>query len=118
PLFGAHTKAYGVPVKDYILQSGIFLICAFGLIGAACERWRETRWPTIAALLCLAARFLANIAFVATSRTTVVVAPVLAIVLGYRYFGWRGVAFAGVVAAALGGVGVCPSPHLSPRGGE
>src|SRR5580704_3003721 len=30
PLFGAHVKAYGVPVKDYILQSGIFLICAFG----------------------------------------------------------------------------------------
>jgi len=115
PLFGAHTKAYGVPVKDYILQSGIFLICAFGLIGAACERWRETRWPTLAALLCLAAGFLANIAFVATSRTTVVVAPVLAIVLGYRYFGWRGVALAGIVAAALAGAGLTASPYLHLR---
>ena len=33
PLFGAHAKAYGVPVKDYILESGIF-ICAFGLTAA------------------------------------------------------------------------------------
>ena len=67
PFFGAHVKAFGVPAKDYILQSGIFLICAFGLIGAACERWRDARWRTIAALLCLAACFLANIAFVATA---------------------------------------------------
>ena len=115
PFFGAHVKAYGVPAKDYILQSGIFLICAFGLIGAACERWREARWRTIAALLCLAACFLANIAFVAASRTTVVVAPLLAIVLGYRYFGWRGVALAGIVAAALAAVALQASPYLHLR---
>jgi O-antigen ligase len=115
PLFGAHVKAYGVPVKDYILQSGIFLICAFGLISAACERWREVRWRTIAVLLCLAAGFLANIAFVATSRTTFAVAPLLAIVLGYRYFGWRGVALAGIVAAALAGLALAASPYLHSR---
>jgi O-antigen ligase len=115
PLFGAHVKAYGVPVKDYILQSGIFLICAFGLISAACERWREVRWRTIAVLLCLAGCFLANIAFVATSRTTFVIAPLLAIVLGYRYFGWRGVALAGIVAAALAGLALTASPYLHSR---
>jgi O-antigen ligase len=115
PLFGAHVKAYGVPVKDYILQSGIFLICAFGLISAACEHWREARWRTVAALLGLAACFLANIAFVATSRTTFAVAPLLAIVLGYRYFGWRGVALAGVVAAALAGLALTASPYLHLR---
>jgi hypothetical protein len=115
PIFSAHVKAYGVPVKDYVLQSGIFLICAFGLIGAACERWREARWRTIAALLCLAGCFLANIAFVATSRTTVVVAPLLAIALGYRYFGWRGIALAGVVAAALTAVALKASPYFHVR---
>jgi O-antigen ligase len=104
-----------VPAKDYILQSGIFLICAFGLIGAACERWHEARWRTIAALLCLAACFLANIAFVAVSRTTVVVAPLLAIVLGYRYFGWRGVALAGIGAAVLAAVALKASPYLHLR---
>jgi O-antigen ligase len=115
PLFGPHVKAYGVPVKDYIFQSGIFLICAFGLIGAACERWREARWPTIAALLCLAACFIANIAFVATSRTTVVVAPLLAVVLGYRYSGGRGAALAGIVAAALTAVALNASPYFNVR---
>src|SRR5258708_27850822 len=44
PIFGAHVKAYGVPVKDYIFQSGIFLICAFGLFAAACERRRAAGW--------------------------------------------------------------------------
>jgi O-antigen ligase len=115
PLFSAHVKAYGVPVKDYILQSGIFLICAFGLISAVCERWREVRWRTAAALLCLAACFFANIAFVATSRTTVAVAPLLAIVLGYRYFGWRGIALAGIGAAVLVGVALTASPYLHVR---
>ena len=115
PFFGAHVKAFGVPAKDYILQSGIFLICALGLIGAACERWREARWRTVAALLCLAACFLANIAFVTVSRTTVVVAPLLAIVLGYRYFGWRGVALAGVVAAALTAAALQASPYFHSR---
>jgi O-antigen ligase len=115
PIFGAHVKAYGVPVKDYILQSGIFLICAFGLIGAACERWRDGEWRIVAGSLGLAVCFLANIAFVATSRTTFAVAPLLAIVLGYRYFGWRGVALAGVVAAALAGLALAGSPYLHSR---
>jgi O-antigen ligase len=115
PVFGRHATDYGVPAKDYIWQSGIFLICAFGLIGAACERWREARWPIIAALLCLAAFFLANIAFVATSRTTVVVAPLLAVVLGYRYSGWRGAALAGIVAAALTAVALDASPYFNVR---
>jgi O-antigen ligase len=115
PVFGAHFKAYGVPAKDYILQSGVFLICAFGLIGAACERWREARWRAIAALLCLAACFLANIALVTVSRTTVVVAPLLAIVFGYRYFGWRGIVLAGIVAAALTAVALQASPYFNVR---
>jgi O-antigen ligase len=115
PFFGGHVKQYGVPVKDYILQSGIFLICAFGLVGAACERWREAQWRTIAALLCLATCFLANIAFVAAGRTAVVIAPLLAIVLGHRYFGWRGVALAGIVAAALAGLALSASPYLHLR---
>ena len=115
PFFGRHIKEYGVPAKDYILQSGIFLLCALGLIGAACERWREARWQTMAVLLCLAACFLANIAFVATSRTTVMVAPLLAIVLGYRYFGWRGIALAGIVAAALTAAALQASPYFHVR---
>src|SRR5580704_4464274 len=115
PVFGRHAMDYGVPVKDYIWQSGIFLICAFVLVGVACERWREAGWRTVTVWLGLAAGFLANIAFVATSRTTVMVAPLLAIVLGYRLFGWRGVALAGIVAAALVALALTASPYLHSR---
>ncbi len=115
PVFGRHALDFGVPVKDYIWQSGIFLICAFALVGVACERWREAGWPTIIVLLGLAAGFLANIAFVATSRTTVFVAPLLAVVLGYRLFGWRGIAVALAVVAALAGAALRESPYLYGR---
>lgn len=115
PVFGRHFALYGVPAKDYIFQSGIFLICAMALIAAACERWRGWGWRNLVIVLGLAACFLANIAFVATARTTVLIAPLLAIVLGYRLFGWRGVAAGGVLAAALIGAAILGSPYLHLR---
>jgi hypothetical protein len=44
-------KSPGVPVTDYTFQSGIFLVCAFALLGAAFDFWR-TRKHWIAAALC------------------------------------------------------------------
>jgi len=35
PVFGRHFALYGVPAKDYIFQSSVFLICAMALIAAA-----------------------------------------------------------------------------------
>ena len=115
PALATHGKQYGVPVKDYVAQSGIFLVCAFGLIGAACEYWRERHWRIVLALLCLATFFLASIAFVVTSRTVVVVAPLLVAALGYRLFGLRGIVVAGIVAAALAGVLWLESSYLRTR---
>ena len=103
PNLSAQNRSYGVPVKDYILQSGIFLICAVGLIGAACECWRERKWRIVLLLLCFAALFLGNIAFVITSRTVFVVAPALVFVLGWRQFGLRGALAACLVAGVLAG---------------
>ena len=115
PIFGRHFAETGVPVRDYIFQSEIFLICAAALIVAAGLRWRVWEWRRIMAMLFLAACFLANIAFVATGRTTLVVAPLLAAVLGHRLFGWRGVGLSGFVAAALVGAAVLGSPYLYGR---
>ncbi len=100
---GYNGKIYGVPVKDYITQSGIFLICALALIGAACECGRKQKRPIVFALITLAALFFANIGFVVTSRTTLVVAPVLIVALGWRQFGWKGASGACLVAIVLGG---------------
>jgi len=48
-------KSPGVPVKEYIFQTGIFLVCAFALLGAAFDFWRTRKhWIAVAlcALLC------------------------------------------------------------------
>jgi O-antigen ligase len=108
-------KSYGVPVKDYISQSGIFLICAFALLGVACDLWRTNNRRTIVPLVALALLFLANITFVATSRVTLLVAPVLALLLGWRQFGWKGILVACLLASCIAGALWSTSPYLRAR---
>lgn len=115
PALGVHGKMYGVPVKDYISQSGIFVICAFALISAACEFWRARNPRVVGALSVLAGLFLSNIAFVVTSRTTLVVGLALAVALGYRQAGLNGIAAAGLVAVAFAGMVWLESPYLRAR---
>lgn len=107
-------RALGVPVKDYILQSAIFAICAFGLIGEAAALWG--RRPRLAlGLLVLAAVFIANIGYVATARTTLVVMAVLLLMFGVRQFGLKGALGAGLIGGALAGVAWASSPYLRER---
>ncbi|HUD87656.1 MAG TPA: O-antigen ligase family protein [Xanthobacteraceae bacterium] len=108
PALAINGKTPGVPVKDYVLQSGIFLICAMALIGVACDFWRSRNKRTALALVALAALFLANIAFVITSRTVLVVAPFLAALLG-----WRQLRQVGVVVALLVGIAVAAGLWLA-----
>src|SRR5262245_9925459 len=104
----------GVPVKDYILQSEIFAICAFGLIAQAAELWRTRPRLSFMPIL-LAAAFIANIGYVATARTTLVVMAVLLIMFGLRQFGWKGGLVASLVGAALAGAIWASSPYLRGR---
>ena len=109
------TIQFGVPSKDYILQSEEFLICAFVLLGIALDQARDGRWRSVAGLFALAVVFLANIAFVATGRTALLVLPVLALLLGYRQFRWRGLVGAALVFGVLGTAVVAASPYLRAR---
>jgi O-antigen ligase len=104
----------GVPVKDYILQSEIFAICAFGLIGQAAELWR-TRPRLSLVLVLVAAVFIANVGYVATARTTLVVIAALLVLFGLRQFGWRGGLVASLVGAVLAGAIWASSPYLRER---
>ncbi len=108
-------RQLGVPTKDYIFQSANFLICAFALLGYACETVRVQRWRAALGFLAVAMLFFANIFFVVTSRTALLVAPALLLLLGWREFRWKGV----VGAVLLGGlVGVTiwfGSPYLRDR---
>jgi len=115
PALPWHPAQYGVPVKDYILQSGDFLMCAFVLFALAIDESCARRYRLAIGLLALAFLFLANIAFVTTARTTLLVAPVLAVLLGWRYFRWRGLLGAALVFAVLGGVAALEAPYLRTR---
>jgi O-antigen ligase len=109
------SSEYGVPVKDYILQSGEFLICAFVLLRLAIDDSRVGRWRSVIAYIVLVVLFLANIAFVATGRTALLVAPVLALLLGWREFRWKGLVGAALLAVVLGGAASVESPYLHNR---
>jgi O-antigen ligase len=110
-----HSSYYGVPVKDYILQGTDFLMCAVVLLTLAIDDGRARRWHSVAWLIALAALFLANIVFVSTGRTTLLVAPVLVVLLGWREFGWKGALGALLLFGVLGGAVAIESPYLHER---
>jgi O-antigen ligase len=89
----------GVPVKDDITQSGVFTLCAFALIHIGVDRWVEGRRALAVAAITLALLFVANIFYVSTSRTTLVVIPILLLLFGWQRASWK--AFAGFILAGL-----------------
>ena len=105
----------GVPVKEYLVQSGEFLLCAFGLAHWALEMWRQQRRPFAGILAALALIFLANIVFVATGRGTVVVFGGLLGLLALQRFSWKGALGVLVGGAVLAGVAWASSPYLRGR---
>jgi O-antigen ligase len=112
PWRGRHVP--GVPVKDYILQSALFSMCAFALMGQAAGQWR-TRRKLALALAVLAAAFVANILFVETARTTLVFTAVLLLVFALRQFAWKGALAVCVVAMAVSSAAWFSSPYLRER---
>ena len=90
--FPTSPRTYGIPVKDYISQGAMFAGSLFISAHMAVGYWGEGRRYLSLALTALALIFLANVFYVATSRTSLVVIPVLLIVFGIRCFGWKGTA--------------------------
>jgi O-antigen ligase len=89
----------GVAVKSYIVQSAEFMLCAAGLLYVAIDAIRAGRWAKVAALVIAMCAFLADIFFIATSRTTLVTLPVLLVVFGIYRFGRKG--FVGALILVL-----------------
>ena len=106
---------FGVVVHDVIAQSTIFLICSFALIWFMRDLVLERNWRLAKCSAALAASFLANIVFVATSRADIVVLPILIILLGWRWAGWRGAILACVAAGAVAAGTWVGSPYLRER---
>jgi O-antigen ligase len=106
---------HGVAVKGYIIQSAEFTICAAGLLYLAVDAAREGRWTILTSLVILALAFLQDIFFIATSRTTLVVIPVLILIWGVRRFGWKGFFGASAAGVALAAALWTTSPYLRDR---
>lgn len=105
----------GVPIKDYVIQSEIFAICVFVLLDRAVAASKEGNWRAVSVLIPAAAVFIANIMFIATARTTLVVMLVLFVLLGIRHFSRMQLAvfFAAIVACAV--IVWTSSPYLRDR---
>jgi hypothetical protein len=113
--FGWPLNTHGIPVKDRIVQSGEFVLCAFGALYLALEFVRAGRRRTAMVLAALSGAFLANVLYIATSRTSLAVIPVLILLLGFRWFGWKGTLALALAATALGAIVWISSPHLQQR---
>lgn len=113
--FGLSLNTHGIPVKDRIVQSGEFVLCAFGALYLAVKFFRAGRRALALALAALSGAFFANILYIAASRTSLVVIPVLLLFLGFRWFGWKGTLALAAAGGALGAVIWISSPHLQQR---
>lgn len=114
PALPWRTSEVGVPVKDYILQSGEFLICAFALFALAFHAVHTRHRRAVPVLVAVGILFLANIVFVETARTTLLVAPVFLLLLGWRQFRWKGLLGAAILFVLGGGIAI-ESPYLHAR---
>jgi O-antigen ligase len=93
-------RSAGVPVKDYLEQSEIFVLCAFVLLHHAVRARLRDRYFALALLL-LAGVFLANVGYIATARTALAVFAILLLAFGNWHFGWKGIAGALVILGLL-----------------
>jgi O-antigen ligase len=106
----------GVPKHDDNYQSSAFMICAFAALGAAGDESGRRPWINRLGLVVIAVLFLANFAFVGLfSRISLAVAPVLAGLLGWRRFGWKGIAGACVIVAITSAAVWFASPSFRAR---
>lgn len=109
------TRSLGVPVKNYIVQSQEFALCAFGLFGSAVYLWGQQRKKFATLAAGLGAAFLCNMVFVASSRTVLVCIPVLLVVFAAMHFSRRNILLLLVGAVVVGALAWTASPYLRQR---
>lgn len=107
-------KPTGIVVKDYISQSGFFVISIFLLLEFVEQSWRARNYKLVSIQVALIFTFLIDITYVATSRTTLIVIPVLLLLFGIRR-NWRMAISACVLWAILFLVAWSSSSYLERR---
>lgn len=105
----------GVPVKNYIVQGEEFTLCAFGLAYLSRRLFQEGRSKAALAALAGAVLFVANMLFVVTSRTALIVMTVLLALFCVRFLRGRSLLAAVAAAAVLAALAWSFSPLLRQR---
>jgi O-antigen ligase len=115
PYLPGHADIIGVPVKDYIIQSGEFLLCAYALGHLAIDAWQARERMLAIGLAVLALLFLGNVVYVAASRAMLIVLPLLIVLLAQRRLGWRGGVALLAAGVLLAGAAWSSSSYLRSR---
>ena len=103
---------YGVPVKNAAGQSGEFVICIFGLLYLAIDAIERRRWPWLVGICGGDFGMLANILFVATSRTALLTILLLLALFALKKLRRAAMSFLWAVVIALGAAAWFSSPYL------
>jgi O-antigen ligase len=101
-----------VLVKNGATQSGEFVTCIFGLLFLAPECVERRRWWWLAGLVAVMLSMLANIFYVATGRTALVIIPVLLVLFAAKKLSAKGMALLFACVIAVAAVGWLSSPYL------
>jgi O-antigen ligase len=109
------TRPEGLLVKNGATQSGEFVTCIFGLLFVAVECVERRRWWWLAGLVTVMLGMLANMFYVATGRTALVVIPVLLVLFAAKHLSWKGIAVLFACGFAVGVAGWLSSPYLRGR---
>jgi O-antigen ligase len=112
PMHWTQREGFGVPVRDYIAQTGEFAACIFLLAGIALQAYRQQRRSLALAHSLAALLFLANLFVISTSRTGLVVIPFLLLLFLWRHVDRRRLGGVLVAAAAVGIVGCLLAPNV------
>lgn len=106
---------YGVPVKNEATQSGEFVTCIFALLFLAVESYERRRLWLMGLLAVVMLGMAADIFFVATGRTALVVMAALLALFAVKKFTAKGIVILAAAAIVLGAVGWMSSPYLRSR---
>jgi len=109
------TQDPGVPVKNAATQSGEFATCMFGFAYLASDWIARRKWAWAAGAIVLILAMFANMVFVATGRTALVIVAVLLVLFVALHLTWRGIALVAAGVALVVAVAWVSSPYLRYR---
>jgi O-antigen ligase len=113
--YGDRGHGVGVPVKDYVSQNGVFVLCAFGLLDFAFACWLGRRRIVALTSLLLALMFIADTLFTTVSRTMIVVILALFLLWGLVRLPWKALVAFLVLGMGIGAAVWFESPYVHMR---